>query len=60
MRTIDRATQEAIIDILPQDGNRAMELMCQLLANLTLSVDGFTIDKTINLLRENFKTYEGT
>lgn len=61
MQTIERATQEAILDILPADYDRAMCLMCQLLANMMLSGDApWDINKTIAELKANLAAYAGT
>lgn len=60
MKTIRPATQELILDALPDEGSEAIELMAQLLANMILCIDGATIDKTIDRLRFHLAEYEGT
>jgi hypothetical protein len=61
MRTIEPTIQESIVDILPQDYDLAMGLMCQLLANMMLSGDApWDINKTIAELKANLAAYAGT
>lgn len=59
-QTIEPAIQEAILDILPADGPKAIELICQLLANMILSIDKANINDTIALLKGHLAAHEGT
>ena len=60
METIEPDIQDAILDILPNDGPLAMRLMRQLLANMILSLEGSSINDVIELIRLNLAEYEGT
>jgi len=60
METIEPDIQDAILDILPNDGPLAMRIMCQLLANMILSLEGSSINDVIELIRLNLAEYEGT
>ena len=60
MRTIEPDIQSAILDILPNDGPLAIRLMCQLLANMILSIRADNIDDVINRIRSELAEYEGT
>ncbi len=59
MQTIEPNTQKEIIRILPQDGDLAIDLMCQLLANMILSINKATIDKAVTRLKFHLDEYEG-
>ena len=60
MSTIEPDIQEAILDILPEDGQLATELMCQLLANMILSVPDTDINKISERIKAHLAAYEGT
>ena len=60
MGTIEADIQEIILNTLPADGPLAMELMCQLVANMILSIPGATIDKVVERLKFHLAMYEGT
>ena len=60
MRTIKPDIQNAILDILPDDGPLATRLMCQLLANMIISIGEDNIDDVINRIRLELASYEGT
>lgn len=60
MKTIEPAIQEAILDILPDNGNTAIELMCQLIANMILSIDNIDINLVTKLIKVNLDEYQGT
>ena len=60
MQTIEPDIQEAILDILPDDGLLAIRLMCQLLANMIISIRADNIDDVINHIRAELVSYEGT
>lgn len=51
MKTIQPEIQLAIIDILPDDGELALKIMCQMLANMILSVDDASRINTIKFVR---------
>lgn len=59
-QTIEPDIQEAILAILPDDGPTAINLICQLLANMILSIDKANINDTIMLLKDHLAAYEGT
>ena len=59
MKTIKPEIQSAILELLPEDGPLAIELVCQLLANMVLSIDGATIPLTVKSLEQHFAEYEG-
>lgn len=60
MRTIEPDIQEAILDILPSDDDIAIRLVCQLLANMILSINGANINDAINEIKINLDEYQGT
>lgn len=60
MQTIEPDIQEVILEALPEDGPLAMEVMCQLLANMILSIADASIDKTVERLKFHLADYEGT
>jgi len=60
MKTIEADIQEMILKALPADGPLAMDLMCQLMANMILSITEASIDKTIARLKFHLAAYEGT
>lgn len=60
MKTIEPDTQELILDVLPKDGLLALELMCQLLANMIISIDGASVTCAIDLIKFHVDEYEGT
>lgn len=61
MTTIEPDIQEQILTALPEDYNQAMEVMCQLLANMMLSGNcPWNINKTTARIKSNLAEYEGT
>ena len=61
MPTIEPILQEAILDILPNDYDLAMCLMCQLLANMMLSGDGsWPVQRITQQITCELAAYEGT
>lgn len=61
MPTIEPIIQETILDILPNDYNHAMCLMCQLMANMMLSGDSpWDIVKVCRQIKADLAAYEGT
>lgn len=58
MPTIEAATQEAILEILPEDGPLALRLMAQLVANMIISIDEGDIETFIADLRRELATFE--
>ncbi len=60
MKTIEPDIQEVILNALPADGPLAMELMCQLMANMILSINEATIHKTVARINFHLGEYEGT
>lgn len=60
MRTIETDIQEKIIDLLPADGMLALRIVCQLIANMIISIDGATLPQTLNQINYYFADYEGT
>jgi hypothetical protein len=60
MQTIEPVIQETILKALPADGQLAKEVMCQLLANMILSIPNSTVDEIVERLRFHLAAYEGT
>lgn len=61
MQTIEPAIQETILTALPEDYDQAMEVMCQLLANMMLSGHApWDINKTVARIRLRLDEYAGT
>lgn len=60
MRTIEPEVQDIILNILPKDGPIALEVMCQLLANMILSIDGASVTCIIDCIKFHINEYEGT
>lgn len=60
MKTIEPDIQEAILKVLPADGTLAMDLMCQLVANMILSIDEAHLHQTIERIKFHLAAYEGT
>lgn len=61
MQTIKPHIQEVILNALPDDYDLAMEVMCQLMANLMLCGDTpWGINKTTTKLKDNLDAYAGT
>lgn len=59
MQTIEPKAQETILDVLPDDGNLAIEVMCQLLANMILSVPS-NLPKVTERIKFYIDDYAGT
>lgn len=61
MQTIEPTIQEEILTVLPSDYNKAMEVMCQLIANMMLSGDTpWDINMTFERIKLRLAEYEGT
>lgn len=60
MQTIEPGVQNLILNALPDDGPLALEVMCQLLANLILSIDGASVPSAIERIMFHVDEYEGT
>lgn len=60
MKTIEPRIQKAILDILPDDGTIAIEVMCQLMANMILSIDKINVNLVVELIKFNLDNYQGT
>jgi hypothetical protein len=60
MTTIEPEIQEKILDILPNDYNTSIDLICQLLANMMLCANGSTWVEIENKIKLNLAEYEGT
>jgi len=60
MEIIEPDIQEIILDILPSNGQLAMELMCQLTANMILSIPNSNINNVIERIKFYLAEYEGT
>ena len=60
MKTIERDIQEAILKLLPANGPLAIELMCQLIANMILNIDEAHLHQTIERIKFHLAEYEGT
>jgi len=58
--TIEPYIQEAILDVLPNDGHKALDVMAQLTANMILSINNANIDDYIKNLKNHLASYEGT
>jgi len=58
--TIEPDIQDAIVDILPNDGHKALEVMAQLTANMIISINNANIDDYIKNLKNHLASYEGT
>lgn len=59
-KTIEPAIQEAILDILPDDYDRSMCLLCQLLANMALCGDEpWALEKVLAEIRSQHTAYTG-
>lgn len=58
--TIEPEIQEIILDALPSDGDRALEVMAQLTANMIISIKGANIITYIENLKHHLAQYEGT
>jgi hypothetical protein len=59
-QTIGAEVQEVILNVLPSDYDRAMALMCQLLANIALSGDKpWPIEKVLSEVSWQYSQYKG-
>lgn len=50
--------QDAMLDILPEDGPLALSIMAQLSANMLTSINGANVDDFIADLKSNLETYK--
>lgn len=55
--TIENDIQETILEALPSDGLKALEVMAQLSANMILSIPEADLDKFITRVRWNYAAY---
>jgi len=58
--TIEPDIQEAILDILPDSGPRALDVMAQLTANMIIEIKGANINDYVENLKKHLALYEGT
>lgn len=56
--TIEPEIQEAILDILPGNGQKALLVIAQLAANMVLSIDGATIENFMLSVENYYRDYE--
>lgn len=60
METIESDIQEQILNILPDDYETSVNLMCQLLANIMLSGKGVPFYVITNKIKNHVIAYQGT
>ena len=60
MIIIEPDIQEKILDILPDDGAKALNLMAQLTANMIISIDNANVKNYIESLHSHLASMEGT
>lgn len=58
--TIEPDIQEAILDILPDNGPKALDVMAQLTANMIIKIKGANINDYVKNLKRHLALYEGT
>lgn len=57
--TIQPDIQEAIITMLPDPEEEAIEIICQITANLILSMENQSKEKVFKLIEKNIIAYKG-
>jgi hypothetical protein len=56
--TIEGDIQEIILQVLPDDGALALDVMAQLSANMIMSIKGADIESYVQNLRAQYSAYQ--
>jgi hypothetical protein len=60
MKIIESNIQDIILQVLPADGPLAIELMCQLLANMILAIRGPSVEDVVTSIHKHLDFYNRT